>query len=146
MKAYGYVKGAPVLLDLWPIGAGLYLEITAAQAFERMADAAKVAGIEFHINSAYRDKASQDRLYRKYVKETAEWQKGGRLGPRPALAAIPGHSMHQSGKALDINVAGADAPALEWLRKHAADYGFVNDVPGESWHWSYLPERAAKVA
>ena len=35
----------------------------------------------------------------------------------------------------DINVT--DPRTLTWLRRHADEFGFVNDVPSENWHWTY---------
>ncbi len=145
MKAYGYVKGAQQVIDLWPIGAGMWLEINAAQAYERMVDAAAKEGITFHVNSAFRDAQKQDMLYRKYVKEMAEWERNKRLGPRPVGAFPASRSKHTAGEALDINGTGTDAPALEWLHRHANEYGFYFPYDAEPWHAEYHPERLTQT-
>ncbi len=53
--------------------------------------------------------------------------------------ARPGHSRHESGKAIDFHVRGSaltrSTPEFAWLKEHAADYGFFN-LPSEAWHWS----------
>lgn len=50
------------------------------------------------------------------------------------LTASPGHSNHGNGLAVDIHPAAIQA----WMKRNAARFGWVNDVPSESWHWSYL--------
>jgi LAS superfamily LD-carboxypeptidase LdcB len=55
------------------------------------------------------------------------------LAGRGHLAALPGHSNHQSGHALDLAVSGPNV--LAWLEAHAADFGFRRTVPKEPWHW-----------
>ncbi len=54
--------------------------------------------------------------------------------------AIPGRSMHEQGKALDIKSGGAlitsrSNPAFVWLADNASRYGLYN-LPSEPWHWS----------
>jgi D-alanyl-D-alanine carboxypeptidase len=53
--------------------------------------------------------------------------------------AIPGHSLHEIGLAIDITWQGrtvtAQSPAFQWLAAHAGEYGLVN-LPSEPWHWS----------
>jgi LAS superfamily LD-carboxypeptidase LdcB len=34
-------------------------------------------------------------------------------------------------------VNGYGTAAYRWLANNARRYGFVNDVRGESWHWTY---------
>jgi LAS superfamily LD-carboxypeptidase LdcB len=87
--------------------------------------AARAAGLGLRVNSGYRTYAEQARLYDAYVHG------------RGNLAARPGTSTHGLGLSADIDVR--DPHTLSWLRAHAATYGFVNDVPSESWHWTYRP-------
>src|SRR5436305_169380 len=89
------------------------------------ATAAKPAGIDLKVRSGYRTYAEQAVLYDRYVHG------------RGALAARPGHSTHGQGLSADIDVS--DPRTLAWLRKHAARFGFVADVPSENWHWTYRP-------
>ena len=51
------------------------------------------------------------------------------------LAAPPGYSNHQSGKALDLNTSAKGV--YTWLSKHGATYGFRRTVPSEKWHWEH---------
>lgn len=156
--ADGYIKGRRVALELMSIGKTasgqtLYLERAAAEKYVRMEDDAAKDGVTWTINAAFRTTAEQDRLYRKYMLQLAAWEKGGRLGPRPAKAAAPGWSTHQSGLSVDINrfegddpkTPAPDSPVDKWLDKYAAYYGFVRDVADEPWHLSFLPDKAAKL-
>lgn len=53
--------------------------------------------------------------------------------------AIPGHSMHERGLAIDFSRHGRsirrDDPEFRWLAGNAARFGFKN-LPSEPWHWS----------
>lgn len=92
-----------------------------AEAFLRMRDAARRDGVTLRINSGFRTYEEQERLYRLY-----------RQG-RGNLAAKPGYSNHQDGKALDLNTATPGV--LSWLNRNAARFGFRRTVPSEPWHW-----------
>ena len=54
--------------------------------------------------------------------------------PGRPLTASPGYSNHGNGLAVDIHPAAIQA----WLKSNAGRFGWVNDVPSEPWHWSYL--------
>ena len=103
---------------------GKDVEVHTAKAFRVMKKAARKAGIRIAIRSAYRSHKKQAELYSDYVHH------------RGHLAAKPGFSNHESGRALDLVVKDPDT--LRWLRKHAASYGFYPTVPGESWHYEFL--------
>lgn len=52
--------------------------------------------------------------------------------------ARPGHSKHESGKAVDFNCNGATmagSNCFNWLKANAGAYHFYN-FPAEPWHWS----------
>ncbi|MEN9799809.1 MAG: hypothetical protein RL653_3506, partial [Pseudomonadota bacterium] len=54
------------------------------------------------------------------------------------LAARPGYSNHQMGLSVDLGgIGGYGTRAYNWLKQNASRYGFVNDVGGEFWHWTY---------
>ena len=76
------------------------------------------------------------------------------------FSARPGHSEHQTGLALDINVASSSAhfentPAFAWLKEHCAQYGFIlrydqgkEDITGyrfEPWHYRYVGVETAQA-
>ena len=100
-----------------------YVEVRTAQAFFKMAAAARRAGIHLQVNSGFRTAEEQRQLYNLY-----------RRGRGP-LAAKPGSSNHQSGHALDIDTV--DLRVRNWLRHNAFRYGFHRTVPSERWHWEH---------
>ena len=103
---------------------GAEAEVRTAKAFRIMAKAASKAGIELRIRSGYRTFAKQAKLYKQYRRGEGN------------LAAAPGYSNHESGRALDIYIT--DHRAFDWLQAHGTRYGFHRTVPGEAWHWEYL--------
>lgn len=104
---------------------GKPVALETARAFQRMRAAAAVDGVQLRIVSGFRSYGEQEHLYRLY-------QQG-----RGNLAARPGYSNHQDGKALDLN---SSAPGvLTWLNRNARRYGFLRTVPSEDWHWEYWP-------
>lgn len=119
----GYSHGVPTKIKLVEV-AGVELEAATAKAFRVMAKAARKAGIDIGIRSGFRSQEKQKVLYREYRKGWGN------------LAARPGYSNHQSGKALDIYIT--DYKVYEWLKQHAAKYGFKRTVRREAWHWEYV--------
>jgi hypothetical protein len=104
-------------------GTSQQLWAPAARSFEAMRAAAAADGVTIGITDSYRSYAAQvDVAARKGL-----YSQGG-------LASVPGTSNHGWGMALDL-----DSSALTWMRQHGAEYGFVGDVPRESWHWDYHP-------
>lgn len=100
---------------------GKEVAVPCAEAFLRMRAAARKDGVQLRVVSGFRTYAHQKRLYDAY-----------RAG-RGNLAAPPGYSNHQSGRALDLNTS--DPGVYSWLTRNAATYGFVRTVPSEKWHW-----------
>ena len=121
--ATGYKDGEATKLKIVSCGNSEAEQHTAI-AFRAMARAAEKAGLDLRIRSGFRSHAKQKQLYKDYFRG------------RGHLAARPGYSNHESGRALDIYIT--DYRVLEWLEKHAAEYGFHRTVPGEAWHWEYL--------
>ncbi len=79
---------------------------------------------DLSVRSGFRTRSKQAALYKLYRKGEGN------------LAAAPGYSNHESGRALDLYVTRGDA--LSWLEHNAGHYGFHRTVPGEAWHWEYL--------
>lgn len=121
----GLTNGRVPPSRLSPVGDGEEMTTAAAKEFRAMDAAAHEAGLDLRVNSGYRTYAEQARLYDAYIHGHGN------------LAAKPGTSTHGLGLSADIDVR--DPRTLNWLRHHAAAYGFVNDVPSESWHWTYKP-------
>jgi D-alanyl-D-alanine carboxypeptidase len=105
--------------------------------------AAAADGVRLLMTSAYRSYPEQSDTY-KGLEE--------RLGPDDAArrAALPGHSEHQLGTAVDF---ARDGGAYEWLAANASAYGFVasyaqgaNCYEYEPWHYRYVGvDLAARV-
>jgi len=105
---------------------GKPVEQKTAEVFLKMrADAAK-AGVKITVVSGFRTMAEQQYLYNCYL--TKKCNNGN-------LAAKPGYSNHQSGKALDLNTSSAGV--YNWLTANGAKYSFERTVPSEKWHWEY---------
>lgn len=145
-----YVPELVALGSRYGVGS---LRPEAAQAFAAMADAARADGISLRSVSAYRSYSTQTSLYRQYVS-----QSGQTLAD--TFSARPGYSEHQTGLALDINVARTsahfeDTAEFAWLQEHCAQYGFIlrypqgkNDITGyrfEPWHYRYVGQEIAKL-
>ncbi|MEW6434392.1 MAG: D-alanyl-D-alanine carboxypeptidase family protein [Myxococcota bacterium] len=125
-RTTGYVNGRPQSITVSPIGNGKYLRSDAAAAFNAMRRDAARAGVNLNPVSGFRTMAEQTYLYNLY-----------RSG-RGNLAARPGYSNHQSGISVDVSTNGSyNSAAYRWLAANARRYGFVNDVRGEPWHWTY---------
>ena len=114
---------------------GITVHRSVAYAFQRMIDDAKAAGINLS-GGGFRTRERQIEL-RKINGCPDIWTAPSSSCRVPT--AIPGHSLHEIGLAVDITsggrTIGAKTPAFRWLAAHAAAYGFVN-LPSEPWHWS----------
>lgn len=124
----GYGNGRIPSTELSPIeGTSQRLWPPAARSFEAMRAAAAADGVTIGITDSYRSYDAQvDVAARKGL-----YSQGG-------LAAVPGTSRHGWGMALDLDL---DAAAQTWMRAHGGEYGFVENVPREAWHWEYVPTR-----
>lgn len=146
----GYVPELEVLGSRYGSGS---LRPEAAAAFRAMADAARADGISLRSVSAYRSYATQKTLYNNYLKQY-------RRATVDTFSARAGHSEHQTGLALDINVASSSAhfentAAFAWLKAHCAEYGFIlrygqgqEAITGfrfEPWHYRYLGQEIASA-
>jgi hypothetical protein len=101
--------------------------ITGSSVMPYLAPAARdelfaaASGTKIEVNSAFRTVAQQFLLYR--------WYQAGRCGV--PIAATPGTSNHESGRALDVaNYAGL----ITTLSRH----GWAHDVAGDPVHFDHL--------
>jgi soluble lytic murein transglycosylase-like protein len=90
-----------------------------AQAFDRMAQAARADGIALLINSALRTDAEQAVLWAAH--------------PDPKWVAPPGTSLHRYGTELDLGPATAYA----WLKANAGRFHFIQRYANEPWHYGF---------
>jgi LAS superfamily LD-carboxypeptidase LdcB len=87
-----------------------------ALAFDRMAAAARGAGLSLSINSAFRSDAEQARLFA--------------ASPNPRWVAPPGTSLHRYATELDL----APPAAYGWLVANCRRFGFIHRYAWEPWH------------
>lgn len=131
----------------------------AAAALEEMFAAAKQDGIHLAGVSAYRSEATQRGLFNNYVKRDGEEK-------ARTYSAMPGHSEHQTGLAIDLSGSDGKCAAescfagtkeAQWLADHATEYGYIIRFPEgkeaitgykyEPWHVRYVgKEIAASIA
>ncbi len=129
------------------------LRRSAATALRSMFLAAREAEVQLRIISAYRSYQTQKTTFAYWVE-----QSGLQLARK--YSAIPGHSEHQLGTAVDLGTLGAGAPwgsssfatspTAVWLTENAYKFGFVRSYPAgakrvalscygsEPWHWRYV--------
>ena len=88
-----------------------------AEAFDRMAVAARRDGHTLSITSAFRSDAEQARLFA--------------ANPNPKWVAPPGTSLHRYATELDLGPTGAYA----WLKANARRFGFIHRYAWEPWHY-----------
>jgi len=100
---------------------------TDKKLMKRLKKVSKKVKRTVHIRSGYRSYADQAVLYRRYLNGTGN------------LAAPPGRSNHNSGRAADCGIIsstgsyssiGYNAKARKYMRK----YRLCLPVPGEKWH------------
>jgi transglycosylase-like protein with SLT domain/D-alanyl-D-alanine carboxypeptidase-like protein len=90
-----------------------------AEAFDRMAAAARKAGLTLTVTSGFRSDAEQARLFAAH--------------PDPTWVAPPGHSLHRCATELDLGPSSA----YGWLAAHAPAFGFLKRYGWEPWHFGY---------
>jgi hypothetical protein len=96
---------------------------SVGQAFLKFQRAAASAGVDVGLNSAFRTMAEQRYFYGCY--QSGSCNSGN-------LAARPGYSNHQSGRAIDISNSRSS-----WVVANASRFGFKRTVPSEPWHFEY---------
>ncbi|WP_242577740.1 D-alanyl-D-alanine carboxypeptidase family protein [Chroococcus sp. FPU101] len=127
-----------------------YLDIEAAEAFNRMKLDAKTNGISLKLISGFRSIADQEQLFTKQI------QRRGSKEAASKLSAPPGYSEHHTGYAIDIGdeqqpntdlkFEFEDTETYRWLTAYAGNYGFELSFPRnnfqkvsfEPWHWRYV--------
>jgi Transglycosylase SLT domain/D-alanyl-D-alanine carboxypeptidase/Putative Flp pilus-assembly TadE/G-like len=91
-----------------------------AEAFDRMAAAARRDGIHLVINSGFRSDAEQAELFEQ--------------NPDPTMVAPPGKSLHRCATELDLGPPSA----YGWLAGNARRFGFVKRYSWEPWHFGFV--------
>ena len=120
-------------------------------AWQHMRAAAGETGIDLKLVSAHRSVDDQCKLIRRKLDD------GRALDDILRVNAIPGHSEHHTGRALDLHAGDAEPlrecfaehPAFDWLNQRAREFGFYLSYPRgnekgidyEPWHWCYHPDK-----
>ena len=99
-------------------GEGMRPDVAAA--YDRMARAARHAGLDLLVVSGFRSDAEQARLFAQH--------------PDPRWVAPPGHSLHRCATELDLG----PSTAYGWLLAHAPRFGFLRRYPWEPWHFGFV--------
>ena len=120
------------------------LDDTCYAQFEKLCSGASAEGLDIYLSSGFRSYEYQDEIYNNYVAYDGQ-ENADRYSARP------GHSEHQSGLAIDVNIIDdsfAGTPEANWLEAHCHEYGFIlrypkgkEDITGykyESWHIRYV--------
>ena len=144
---------APKLASLSGYGNGS-MEPTAAEAFKKMVEAGREAGVSLRSHSPYRSHSLQTWQYQFWVDAH-----GQEMADRES--ARPGSSEHETGLAVDINTAVEEShfertKEYAWLMEHCWEYGFIiryreetEYITGyvfEPWHYRYVGvEHAEKI-
>ena len=128
---------------------GAILQEAMNSYYALQADGAR-NGLNYWITSGYRTYSYQAQLYNQYVARDGK-------AKADTYSARPGHSEHQTGLAIDINVAGDNfglTPESKWLAANCWRYGFIIRYPKdkqnitgykyEPWHVRYLGKELAK--
>ncbi len=132
-----------------------YLREAAARALEELFAAAEAENVEIFAVSGYRSYETQYGIYNTYLKKWGEEKTN-------AVSAIPGHSEHQTGLAMDISSRSAaldlteefgETPEGKWVKEHASEHGFIIRYPQdgevitgyqyEPWHLRYVGKEVA---
>lgn len=121
---------------------GIQLCQKVFEAAQEMFAKAKADGVKgFRMTSGYRTTKKQRQIY----KDSKE-----------GVAALPGHSEHETGLAFDVSVKGGNfgsTKQFKWMKQNCWDYGFILRYPKgaekitgityEPWHYRYVGVDAA---
>ena len=133
-------------LDLVTLN-GKKVDRDTKEPLEQMIQAARKDGVKIGINNIYRSHATQTSLWNTRVKQYMEdgMTKAQAEAKTGESVAIPGHSEHETGLALDVN---SGTKVYKWLGENCWDYGFILrypddriDITGiiyEPWHFRYV--------
>lgn len=127
-------RGTSVPVDYVPLDLvqieGQLLRSEVANQYKLMREDAAVAGFGFTINSGFRTFGQQAALH-----------------AQNSRSAPAGHSEHQLGTAIDLNIT-YPSRTWTWLDQNAHKYGFVMSYRGtqidqtkydfEPWHWRFV--------
>lgn len=140
------------------------VDYRVVEAAQEMLQACRDEGLSPMIVSAYRDNEKQESIFNSTMKGYINDGKSYIDAYEETLksVALPGHSEHATGLALDIvsatyatlDESQAETDEAKWLAEHCAEYGFIlryppekSDITGiiyEPWHYRYVGTEVAK--
>lgn len=119
----------------------------------KMINAAKKAGVEIYVKSAFRSFEEQRNIKSSYSVTYG-------AGTANTFSADQGYSEHQLGTTVDLITTGMNGAltesfegtaAFKWLTENAYEYGFTLSYPKgnayymyEPWHWRFVGEKLAE--
>lgn len=150
--------------ELKEIAEGYSVDARILEDTKKMLSDAKEAGLKMHLVSAYRSPDDQKEVFNTTMQD---WINQGdsyldAYEETKKSVALPGHSEHATGLALDIvsednqelDDKQADTKESKWLAENCYKYGFIlryptdkSDITGivyEPWHYRYVGKDAAK--
>ena len=149
VNKYYQLSADYVPADLTALPSGRLATKDTCAAYNAMVADARKEGLRIYDTSAYRSYATQKRLYDGYLKRDK-----GNVVLVDTYSARPGHSEHQTGRAIDLcgSYGSLDAfintPEGPWVRDNCYKYGFIvryekDIVPltgykYEPWHITYV--------
>lgn len=143
----------PRMVDDEQVDLRMYEDLSA------MYQAAAEEEVWFWTASGYRSREDQQIILDRAVEENVQNGMTEEEALETALhtIAMPGHSEHHTGLAVDLNDVSdnfEETEAYRWLKKHGADFGFVQryradkseltGIDNESWHYRYVGKKHAK--
>ena len=128
----------------------MLLNKEALNAYQQLYNMAKTKNINLTIFSAYRS----------YEKQATLWAKS--LDPNNKFLALPGHSEHQTGLAIDVSTREIgltnhlfNTKVFQFLKQNAHKFGFIirypenkSNITGyfqEAWHLRYVGDIAEEI-
>lgn len=150
--------------EMTEITEGRSVDSRIVEDTKKMLADAQEAGLKMYIISAYRSPDDQKEVFNTTMQD---WINQGEnyldaYEETKKSVALPGHSEHATGLALDIvseenqelNEKQADTKESKWLAENCYKYGFIlryptdkSDITGvvyEPWHYRYVGKDAAK--
>lgn len=133
--------------DLVKLSSGLAVTAETKEAFINLRQGAAAENLWINEVSTYRSVEYQKNLYNRYLKRDPQ-------KVVDTYSARPGHSEHNTGRAIDVygsnkvmNRFGETAESA-WINEHSWEYGFIirypqgtGDITGykyEPWHLTYV--------
>ncbi|HOM01837.1 MAG TPA: M15 family metallopeptidase [Acetivibrio sp.] len=123
-------------------------------------DCRRETGGVIWVQSGYRDRSAQEKLYNDKVKQYMDSGKSREEAEKLAATSVskPRTSEHEIGLAVDFNYANLEfenTKAFKWLMENAYKYGFILRYPEgkqlitkvmyEPWHFRYVGKEHAEV-